>query len=436
MRRRHAQLALLDVGLFGQVTKLGVVRAVLAHNRPRQGKPRANAALRYMAIHDSTAVRPATSRAPESGMKILHAILSQGFYGSERHCIELAAAQARVGHRVAVLIHGGASHCARAFRQEIAATNAAISSGHGAGGARLVVMPHALPAVLHRLFALLTLLWWRPQIVHTHLNPAARRIGRIARRLNIAHVATLHIRYEPREHWDCDGLVCGAAWQRTEIGPEFHGESAVIWAWLPAAVHTALARVTVQEVATLRRAWHADDHTVVLGSIGRLMPEKGMDVLIGAFRAAFPRGDEPARLVMLGIGPAEREDELRRLADGDARITLVGPQPEIAHFYLAFDVYVSASRFEPFGLTILEAMDAGASLVVTRTEGPREFLKDARVLWAEPNDVTSLTAQLRSAVAHGRERQSYDLSPFMQARAVAAVEELYRNVLAKRRLDV
>lgn len=365
-------------------------------------------------------------------MKILHAVLSHGFYGSERHCIELATAQACAGHRVAVLIHGGDSHCARAFRQEIAATNAAIANSGGTGRIRLVVMPDALSAFLHRPFAFVSLLHLRPQIVHTHLNPAARRVGRMAQRLGIPHVATLHIRYEAREHGDCDGLICGASWQRAEIGREFRGESAVVWAWLPDAVHAALARVTPQEPAALRRSWTAGERTIVFGSIGRLMPEKGMDVLVQAFRTAFPKGDEPVRLVMLGIGPPDQERALRELSAGDSRIALIAPQPEIAPFYRAFDVYVSASRFEPFGLTILEAMDAGCALVVTLTEGPREFLKDANVLWAEPNDVAALAAQLSAAAARGRQRPAYDLAPFARPQAVAAIEAFYRRVIARR----
>src|SRR6267142_2313108 len=115
-------------------------------------------------------------------MKILHAILSHGFYGSERYCIELATAQARAGHQVDVL-----------------------------GG-------------------------FQPHIVHSHLNPAARRVGRVAQRLGILHVATLHIDYEAREHGGCDGLIAIASWQRARIGADFHGEAAVIWNWLPAAV--------------------------------------------------------------------------------------------------------------------------------------------------------------------------------------------------------
>lgn len=366
-------------------------------------------------------------------MRILHAVLSQGFYGSERYCIELATAQACAGHHVTVMIHGGASHCGRAFRDEIAAATATIAARGGAGRIRLVAMPGSLPAVLQRPFALAVLIGSRPDIVHTHLNPAARRVGRMAQRIGIPHAATLHIRYEAREHAACDALICGAAWQRAEIGPEFRGAARVVWPWLPETVHAALAGVTPTEVAALRASWTAGDRTVVLGSIGRVMPEKGMDVLVQAFRAAFPRGDEPVRLVIVGDGLPAQEQALRRLAEGDTRIALIGPQADIAPFYLAFDIYVSAARFEPFGLTIVEAMDAGCALVVTRTEGPREFLKDANVLSAEPNDVASLATQLRDAAARGRQRPAYDLSPFMRPQAVAAIEELYREVLQRTR---
>ena len=77
-------------------------------------------------------------------------------------------------------------------------------------------------------------------------------------------------------------------------------------------------------------------------------------------------------------------------------------------------------------------MDAGCALVVTRTEGPSEFIEDAHVLWAEPNDVASLATQLRDAAARGRQRPAYDLSRFMRPQAVAAIEELYRDVLRRK----
>lgn len=362
-------------------------------------------------------------------MKILHAILSEGFYGSERWCIEMAAAQARAGHKVRLLIVNERSDCARAFRREVEVANATIAQDGTAGAIDLVVMPGWLPAMLHRAYARRVVAKFAPDLVHSHLNAAARRVGQVARRMGFPHIATIHIRYDQREHSGCDGLICYAHWQKAEIGPEFRGDATVIPAWLPVAIRAGLARVTAADADALRKTWNADERTVVLGSIGRLMPEKGMDVLVRAFRGAFPHGDEPVRLVIVGGGPADQAQALQALIGGDARITVSGPPPDIALYYRAFDTYVSAARFEPFGLTILEAMDAGCGLVVTRTQGPREFLTETSVLWAEPNDEATLTAQLRAAVARGRERRSYDLAPFMQARAVGSVAELYRKVL-------
>jgi glycosyltransferase involved in cell wall biosynthesis len=362
-------------------------------------------------------------------MKILHAVFGEQFYGSERYCIELATAQALRGEEVAVLIRGADSFCAQQFRHSIAATGTG-----GRGGprtVRLVAMPRSFPAMLHRPFASAALRGFRPEIVHTHLNPAARRVGRVAQRLGIPHVATLHIRYDAREHAGCDGLICTASWQRRDIPANFTAVVATIAPWLPDDIHRALHAVDAGDIEALRRAWRAGANITVFGSVGRLMPEKGMDVLVRAFRLAFPSGTEPVALVVIGEGP----QDLRAAAAGDTRITIAGAQGDIARCYRAFDVYVSAARFEPFGLTILEGMDAGCALIVTRTEGPREFLKDARVLWADPDDVDSLARQLTVAATRGRERLAYDLTPYARGTAAQAIEEFYRDVVKRSRAD-
>ncbi len=362
-------------------------------------------------------------------MKILHAVVSEGFYGSERYCIELSSLQARAGHQVEVLIADPGSDCARMFQAETAAATAAIAVQGGRGRIGLSIIPAWMPAWLHRPFARRTLGRFKPDIVHSHLNSAGRRVGKLAQKLGIPHVATLHIDYEPREHADCDGLIAVASWQRARIGPEFRGEAAVIWNWLPATMRAALARTTPAERAELRESWHAE-HAMVVGSIGRLMPVKGMDLLVRAFRLAFPRGDEPVALVILGDGP--QRGELARYAAGDDRIVLLRPQPDIAALYRAFDVYVSAARFEPFGLAILEAMAAGLPLVLTRTDGPREFVTDQRVSWVDHGDEAGLAGALRAALERGRQEISYDLARFAPQRALMEIEAFYRRVLARR----
>jgi glycosyltransferase involved in cell wall biosynthesis len=354
-------------------------------------------------------------------MKIVHAVLSQGFYGSERYCIELAIAQARRGHDVMVLAENRDSQCVRRFQKEIA--------GESNVSVRLSVIPRFLPALLHRPFARWTLARFKADIVHSHLNPATRRVGAAARWLGIPHVATLHIKYEPHEHADCDGLICDADWQRSSIPASFVGEVTVVWPWLPDSVRNALARVQSAEAETLRKSWNADADTIVFGSAGRLMPEKGMDLLVQAFRSAFTKGDEPVRLIVVGGGP--QRDTLEELSGNDRRIVFAGTQDAIEMFYTAFDVYVSAARFEPFGLTIVEAMDAGCRLVVTRTHGPRAFLRDNRVLWSEPNNHIALAESLRFAAGLGRERLAYDLAPFSREHASGAIEAFHRHVIQR-----
>ncbi len=79
-------------------------------------------------------------------MKILHAVLSQGFYGSERYCAELAASQARDGHDVEIIVHGAWSDCAREMRKAVALANTV-----GAGTLRLIDNSrHGCPRFMHR----------------------------------------------------------------------------------------------------------------------------------------------------------------------------------------------------------------------------------------------------------------------------------------------
>jgi glycosyltransferase involved in cell wall biosynthesis len=156
-----------------------------------------------------------------------------------------------------------------------------------------------------------------------------------------------------------------------------------------------------------------------------------MDVLVGAFRAAFPLGDEPVRLVIVGEGP--QRSLLQDLAGRDSRIVLAGLQSDVARYYRAFDVLVSAARFEPFGMAILEGMAAGLPIVATKTEGPREFVADDRVLWVEMGDEEALSAKLKQASALGRVRYPYDLANFSREGAAKDIESFYHDITARHR---
>jgi glycosyltransferase involved in cell wall biosynthesis len=286
------------------------------------------------------------------------------------------------------------------------------------------------PRLLHRPLAKRILARLRPDIVHTHLNPAARRVGAVAQRLGIPHVSTLHLGFDQREHGPCDGVVLVNEFQRALLPRDFKGEITVAWTALPAAHISALTKTPPEYVEALRQLWRADNDTIVFGTIGRLVPEKGLDRLIQAFRFAFPDRKEHVRLVVLGEG--DDEAMLRGLAAGDERIHFLQTQKEVAPFYLAFDVYTNTARFEPFGLTVLEAMAAGCSLVLTKTDGPGHYAKGEHVLISEQNDEAAIARHLRLAAGWSRGRRSYDTSNFSQDRIAGIVQEFYRKVIRRR----
>lgn len=342
-------------------------------------------------------------------MRIFHAHLSREFAGSERYCASLAQGQAQQGHDVMVAVRHSA--VAERWRCE-------------AHPARVVVMPAWLPSLFES-FALRNLVrGFAPDVIHTHLGRANIKLGRIAKALGIAWVVTLHLRWKETEMRGADALICIARWQKQDIPHGYPGVEAVVWNWHHE--NTDEGRGASGEL--LRTGMELGAKGFLFGSVGRLHGQKGMDVLIKAFRQAFT-GGEDVRLLIAGEGP--QRAELVRLADGDPRIVLAGYVPDAAPYYYAFDAYVSAARYEPFGLTILEAMAAGCRLVCTRTEGPGEFLQDSGVLWAEKGDVSSLAAALKRAHAAGRKRADYDMLPFSRDRALREIDAVYAKALKK-----
>ena len=112
-----------------------------------------------------------------------------------------------------------------------------------------------------------------------------------------------------------------------------------------------------------------DDGTVRFLYVGRLDPEKGLDVLLRAFE------DVPGELVLVGSGTAETE--LRALADDRVRFMGSLPRDEVAEWYRRADAFVLPSRSEPWGMVLNEAATAGLPLVATEGVGAaRELVED------------------------------------------------------------
>ncbi|HYG58456.1 MAG TPA: glycosyltransferase family 4 protein, partial [Symbiobacteriaceae bacterium] len=130
--------------------------------------------------------------------------------------------------------------------------------------------------------------------------------------------------------------------------------------------------------------------------VGRIVPEKGMGVMLEAMPGLLRRHN--AKLVVAGTGPYT--DELKRRAwdlGVAQRVYFAGwvDDATVQALYQYADVAVVPSTYEPFGIVALEAMANGAPLVVSDVGGLAEIVRhEQNGLKALPGHVISLTEQI------------------------------------------
>lgn len=117
----------------------------------------------------------------------------------------------------------------------------------------------------------------------------------------------------------------------------------------------------------LRATLGADDDSCVVLYVGRLAPEKGIDVAMAAMAPLLAAHPDRLRFVLVGDGPAEE----RLRASAPAGTVFAGRQEgrALAEYYASADVFLFPSTTETFGNVVLEAMASGLC-VVSHNSGP------------------------------------------------------------------
>lgn len=120
--------------------------------------------------------------------------------------------------------------------------------------------------------------------------------------------------------------------------------------------------------------WFSDDGDPVILGVGRLVEQKGFDVLVRAF--ARVREQLPVRLVIFGEGPLRGElTELVKALGVSEFVQLPGFVGNPFSHMAACDLFVLSSRWEGLPNVLIQAMASGAKVVSTDCpSGPREVL--------------------------------------------------------------
>ncbi len=351
-----------------------------------------------------------------AGRRVLFVVPSLGHGGAERTCVELASRLAERGWQVAIATVAGTDRdfyplpaTATRFSLGLQRESGNLLSGVLNNWRRVRALrrvvdeydPQVVVALTTRVNVLALLAARRrgvPVVVSERVHPPSAPQGIVWE--------WLRNRTYPAAHAVVAQTSRSAEWLRENAG--INGVTVIpncVWA-APAVMDSQVLPESIVNAAS-EGTDRAHGPTKVLLAIGRLMPQKGFDRLIPAFRQACA---PDWMLVILGEGP-ERERLQALAADArdtgsDASIVLPGVAGNVADWYERAELFVLSSRFEGFPNVLLEALAAGLPVVAFDCPtGVREMVRDGENGWlVPPDDKAALTAALGEAMADDAER--------------------------------
>jgi glycosyltransferase involved in cell wall biosynthesis len=301
----------------------------------------------------------------------------------------------------------------------------------------------------------------RPDIVHTH-NPKPGVYGRLAARAARvpAVVNTVHGLYAlPEDRWPKRAVVYGlervaAMASDAELVQNPEDVPTLERLGIPATKLTVLGngvdltrfrpdRADPAARRARRAEWGADDDTVVVGAVGRLVWEKGYRELFAAARALA--GHRPRiRFVVIGGLDQAKADQLGpddlAAATRDADLLSLGHRDDVADLYGAMDLFVLASYREGFPRAAMEAAASGVPIVATDIRGCRQVVDHGRTgLLVPVRDEAALANAIRrladdpaSRTSMARAALAKAAAEFDDRRIVETTLETYERLLARR----
>lgn len=155
-------------------------------------------------------------------------------------------------------------------------------------------------------------------------------------------------------------------------------------------------RFDKKQINSLRSDLGLSRQDIVIGSIGRLVPQKDFRTLIKGFAEFFHKTELPIKLVLVGAGP-ERENlgSYAQIMGVEKEVKFLGFREDIPLLMSCFDIFALSSLYEGLGLVLLEAMASGKPVLASRVSAIPEIVVDGKTGFLFPRgDSNDLCAKL------------------------------------------
>jgi glycosyltransferase involved in cell wall biosynthesis len=194
------------------------------------------------------------------------------------------------------------------------------------------------------------------------------------------------------------------------------------------------SRFMPSDEESLREKMGIPADAIVVGSLGRLVPEKRVEDLLMA--APKVSGETDVHFIIGGDGP--HRPHLERLADnlGVANVSFLGEVRDAARFHRLCDVFVLASVREGLSTALQEAMATGCVPVAVNGFGCPEIVSEGENGFLfEPGDVGGLTEKILQAASNldlGRRARETIEQRFDTDKNARRYVEIYHDILSGR----
>lgn len=164
-------------------------------------------------------------------------------------------------------------------------------------------------------------------------------------------------------------------------------------------------------VHDLRRKYGLDPETVVIGFVGRIVPDKGIVCLLDAFDILRRRCSVRVSLFIVGEYENVREsvsDDTRRRIEQDKSIVSCGRTDDIVSCYYAMDLLVLPSRREGFNYALIEAAACGLPTITTRATGCVDAVVEGETGYiVDVDDAQRLADAMQKLVENPQQRYAF-----------------------------
>ena len=305
---------------------------------------------------------------------------------------------------------------------------------------------------------------WKLDIIHSHTEFSIGTFARlISKQLNIPLVHTYHTMYEEYIYYITKGYFDSASKKLVEYLTLFLCDKTIDELIVPTEKAKELFKdkykvkrdvyvipsgidttrfykenIDKNEVINLRKDLKIKTSDFVILYLGRIAKEKSIDFLINNFNSVLKRIPK-AKMVIVGDGPDIKDlIDLTKKNKLDDKIIFAGKVPwtDVPKYYSLCNVFVTASKTETQGLTVMEAMGASKVVVAIRDESFELMItdrKDGLFFDDEKSYVDMIyevykNKKLRDEISVNARRTADKYSPYNYAKNVLKV---YEKVVSK-----